>query len=52
VRERAAEANQLQKTLEGANIKLADVATNVLGRSAREMLEGLVAGTAESSPRS
>src|SRR3981081_4513302 len=44
VRERAAEANRLQKTLEGANIKLGDVATNVLGRSAREMLEGLVAG--------
>src|SRR5215207_10720255 len=47
IRERAAEANRLQKTLEGANIKLGDVATNVLGRSAREMLEGLVAGTAE-----
>jgi len=49
VRERAAEANRLQKTLEGANIKLGDVATNVLGRSAREMLEGLVAGTADPS---
>ena len=47
VRERASEANRLQKTLEGANIKLGDVATNVLGRSAREMLEGLVAGSAE-----
>src|ERR1700716_4646848 len=31
VRERAAEANRLQKTLEGANIKLGVVATNVLG---------------------
>jgi transposase len=30
-----------------ANIKLGDVATNVLGRSAREMLEGLVAGRAD-----
>ncbi len=47
VRERAAEANRLQKTLEGANIQLGDVATNVLGRSAREMLEGMVAGTAD-----
>lgn len=47
VRERASEANRLQKTLEGANIKLGDVATNVLGRSAREMLEGLVAGRAD-----
>src|SRR6266496_855148 len=47
VRERASEANRLQKTLEGANIKLGDVATNVLGLSARQMLAGLVAGTAE-----
>src|SRR3989442_13111416 len=47
VRERSAEVNRLQKTLEGANIKLASVATNVLGRSAREMLEGLVAGSAD-----
>lgn len=38
VRERSAEVNRLQKTLEGANIKLASVATDVLGRSGREML--------------
>jgi transposase len=49
VRERAAEANRLQKTLEGANIKLGDVASSILGRSARQMLEGLVGGTAEPS---
>jgi transposase len=49
IRERSAEANRLQKTLEGANIKLGDVATNVLGRSARQMLEGLVAGSADPS---
>ena len=42
--ERATEANRLQKTLEGANIKLGDVASNILGQSARQMLEGLVAG--------
>src|SRR6184192_3045471 len=42
VRERATEANRLQKTLEGANIKLGDVASNILGQSARQMLEGLV----------
>ena len=35
VRERAAEVNRLQKTLEGANIKLAAVATDVLGVSGR-----------------
>jgi transposase len=45
VRERAAEVNRLQKTLEGANIKLGDVASDILGLSARQMLEGLVTGT-------
>src|SRR6266550_8904083 len=34
VRERAAEINRVQKTLEGANIKLSDVASDILGRSA------------------
>ena len=42
--ERAAEVNRLQKTLEGANIKLSGVATDILGKSGREMLEALVAG--------
>ena len=33
-------ANRLQKTLEGANVKLGDVATNVLGQSAlRDFLD-------------
>jgi transposase len=49
VRERSAEINRLQKTLEGANIKLAGVASSLGGRSAREMLEALVAG--ESDPQ-
>jgi transposase len=44
VRERTAEANRLQKTLEGANIKLASVATDILGNSGREILAALVAG--------
>jgi transposase len=44
VRERTAEVNRLQKTLEGANIKLASVATDVMGQSGREMLAALVAG--------
>jgi transposase len=44
VRERTAEANRLQKTLEGANIKLASVATDILGKSGREILAGLIAG--------
>ncbi len=49
VRERTAEANRLQKTLEGANIKLAAVATDILGLSGRQMLAALVAGTLDPS---
>jgi transposase len=44
LQDRAAEVNRLQQTLEGANIKLAAVATDVLGKSGREILEALVAG--------
>ena len=44
VRERTAEVNRLQKTLEGANIKLASVVSDVMGVSARAMLRELVAG--------
>jgi transposase len=44
VQERAAHVNRLQKTLEGANIKLAAVASDVTGVSARRMLAELVAG--------
>jgi transposase len=44
LQERAAEVNRLQKTLEGANIKLASVASDVLGKSGRQILEALVIG--------
>jgi transposase len=44
VRERARIVERLQKVLEDANIKLAGVATDVLGVSARQMLEALVEG--------
>jgi len=44
VDERTAEVNRRQKTLEGANIKLAALASDVTGQSARAMLEQLVAG--------
>jgi transposase len=47
MQERAAEVNRLQKTLEGANIKLAAVATDVLGKSGRQILEALVAGSSQ-----
>jgi transposase len=45
VRERATVVNRIQKTLESANIKLASVASNVMGVSGRAMLEAIVAGT-------
>jgi transposase len=44
VQQRTQEVNRLQKVLEGANIKLASVATSMLGKSAREMLNALLAG--------
>src|SRR5438105_6443629 len=44
VRQRAQVTNRVQKTLEGANIKLASVATNVIGVSGRAMLAGLAKG--------
>src|SRR6266536_1715261 len=47
IQERAAEVNRLQKVLEGANLKIGDVATDVLGRSARQMLEAIVGGATE-----
>jgi transposase len=47
VRERASEVNRLQKTLEGANIKLASVASNVMGVSGRQILASLLAGSTD-----
>lgn len=48
VQERSAEVNRIQKVLEGANIKLGSVASNVMGVSGRAMLEAMV--RAESDP--
>lgn len=47
VQERAAHVNRLQKTLEGANIKLAAVASDVMGVSARQILAALVDGSSD-----
>ena len=47
VRNRAAVANRIQKLLESANIKLGQVATNVLGLSGRLMLQALAEGEAD-----
>jgi len=44
VSERAAEANRIQKVLEGGNIKLGSVVSDILGKSGRAMLDALAAG--------
>jgi len=44
IQERSREVNRIQKVLEGANIKLSSVATDVMGVSARAMLEAMVSG--------
>lgn len=42
--ERAREVNRIQKVLEGANIKLSSVVSDVLGKSGRAMLEAMIQG--------
>jgi transposase len=44
VEERSRMINRLQKVLEYTSIKLAEVASDLMGRSAREMLDALLAG--------
>lgn len=46
VRERATLVNRVQKLLESANIKLASVASDVMGVSGRAMLEAIIEGQA------
>jgi transposase len=47
--ERQREANRLHKVLEDAGIKLASVASNILGQSGRLMLAALVEGTTDAA---
>jgi transposase len=47
IEERTREVNRLHKVLEDAGIKLASVATDILGVSGRAMLEALVGGTTD-----
>jgi len=47
IQDRTREANRLHKLLEDAGLKLASVATDVLGVSGRAMLPALVAGTTD-----
>ena len=49
VEERSRIINRLQKTLEDANLKLASVASDLMGRSARDMLAALLAGEVDPS---
>lgn len=44
VRERSREVQRLEKTLEGANIKLSAVVTDLTGKSGRQILAALVTG--------
>ena len=48
IQERARVVNRVQKLLEGANIKLSSVASNIMGVSARAMLAEIVAGQTDS----
>jgi transposase len=47
IAERQREANRLHKALEDTNIKLDCVASDILGKSGRAMLDALVAGTTD-----
>jgi len=49
IQEKADEANRLQKTLEGGNVKLGDIASNVLGVSGRRMLRALAQGETDTA---
>jgi len=52
IQERARLTTRVQKLLEGANIKLGDVASNVMGMSARAMLKELAAGNRDTTAMS
>jgi transposase len=45
IEERTREAQRLHKIIEGSGIKLANVATDILGVSGRAMLNALIGGT-------
>jgi hypothetical protein len=43
-RQQSSHIQRLQKTLEGANIKLDSVITDIVGKSGRAMIQALIAG--------
>lgn len=49
IEERTAEVNRLQKVLEGANIKLASVASDITGLSGRQILAELLSGSRDAA---
>jgi transposase len=49
IQERARTVNRVHKVLEGANIKLAAVASDIMGVSAREMLVALIGGETDAA---
>jgi transposase len=44
IQQRSGEINRVQKVLEDANLKLSSVVSDVMGKSAREMLSAIIAG--------
>ncbi|WP_240422223.1 IS110 family transposase, partial [Paenibacillus periandrae] len=48
IQERAREHNRIQKVLDGANIKLDSVVSDIMGLSSRDMLEAMVEGETDS----
>jgi transposase len=49
VAEKTRHVNRIQKVLEDANIKMAGVATDIMGKSGRDMIEALIGG--ETDPK-
>jgi transposase len=49
VNERTRSAQRLEKVLQDAGVKLSSVASNILGKSGRAMLDALVAGTTDAA---
>jgi len=47
--ERSAAVNRIQKVLEDANIKLAGVATDIMGKSGRDILAALIGGAMDAA---
>ena len=47
INERSREVNRIHKTLEDAGVKLATVASDVMGASGRDMMRALIAGRAD-----